>query len=93
MNDWPEDGGYGRGSANSQPEGPRRMSHVQRPQVPQQPPRHDQGFNQGSQGYNPNFTQAQNAGYDSGYSSGQVYGGPQGGGRGTVPPQDRKSVV
>ncbi|MFF5924288.1 LCP family protein [Streptomyces flavochromogenes] len=85
MNDWPEDGGYGRGSANSQPEGPRRMSHVQRPQVPQQPPRHDQG-------YNPNFTQAQGAGYDSGYSSGQVYGGPQGGGpqsggRGTVPPQ------
>lgn len=60
------------------------MSHVQRPQVPQQPPRHDQGFNQGSQGYNPNFTQAQNAGYDSGYSSGQVYGGPQGGGRVTV---------
>ncbi|WP_329279434.1 LCP family protein [Streptomyces sp. NBC_00691] len=89
MNDWPEDGGYGRGSANSQPEGPRRMSHVQRPQVPQQPPRN----NQGNQGYNPNFTQAQGAGYDSGYSSGQVYGGqqsgggPQGGGRGTVPPQ------
>ncbi|MFE5659981.1 LCP family protein [Streptomyces sp. NPDC056517] len=85
MNDWPEDGGYDRGSANSQPEGPRRMSHVQRPQVPQQPPRHDQG-------YNPNFTQAQGSGYDSGYSSGQVYGGPQAGGpqaggRGTVPPQ------
>ncbi|MEU0403000.1 LCP family protein [Streptomyces sp. NPDC006197] len=86
MNDWPDDGGYGRGSANSQPEGPRRMSHVQRPQVPQQPPRGGQG-----QGYNPNFTQAQNQGYDSGYSSGQVYGGPQSGaqdgGRGTVPPQ------
>ncbi|MFF0561901.1 LCP family protein [Streptomyces sp. NPDC004266] len=85
MNDWPDDGGYGRGSANSQPEGPRRMSHVQRPQVPQQPPRRHEG-----QGYNPNFTQAQNQGYDSGYSSGQVYGGPQnqgGGGRGGIPPQ------
>ncbi|CAM5507347.1 LCP family protein [Streptomyces tanashiensis] len=91
MNDWPDDGGYGRGNANSQPEGPRRMSHVQRPQVPQQPPRSQQGH---GQGYNPNFTQAQNQGYDSGYSSGQVYGGapqgggPQGGGgRGGVPPQ------
>ncbi|MFI8967086.1 LCP family protein [Streptomyces sp. NPDC053493] len=72
MNDWPD----------AQPEGPRRMRHVQRPQVP---PQHPQP--QYEQGYNPNFTQAQAAGYDSGYSSGQVYGGPQGGGRGTVPPQ------
>ncbi|MFI8770451.1 LCP family protein [Streptomyces sp. R-07] len=84
MNDWPEDGGYGRGNANSQPEGPRRMSHVQRPQ---QQPRYDQG-----QGYNPNYTQARNDGFDSGYNTGQVYGGAQGGGaqgggRGTVPPQ------
>ncbi|RSS51550.1 LCP family protein [Streptomyces sp. WAC01280] len=83
MNDWPEDGGYGRGNANPDPEGARRMRHVQRPQ--QQPPRYDQG-------YNPNFTQAQGSGYDSGYSSGQVYGGPQGGGQqggghGSVPPQ------
>ncbi|MFD0150248.1 LCP family protein [Streptomyces sp. NPDC055721] len=83
MNDWPEDGGYGRGNANPDPEGARRMRHVQRPQ--QQPPRYDQG-------YNPNFTQAQGSGYDSGYSSGQVYGGPQGGGPqgggpGSVPPQ------
>ncbi|MFF8382014.1 LCP family protein [Streptomyces sp. NPDC015661] len=66
------------------------MSHVQRPQVPQQPPRPQQGYGQG-QGYDPNFTQAQNQGYDSGYSSGQVYGGgPQNhgsGGRGGVPPQ------
>ncbi|MER7952948.1 LCP family protein [Streptomyces sp. NPDC096079] len=88
MNDWPDDGGYGRGNANSQPEGPRRMSHVQRPQVPQQPPRAQQGY--GQPGHNPNFTQAQNQGYDSGYSSGQVYGGQQhqgGGGRGGVPPQ------
>lgn len=63
------------------------MSHVQRPQVPQQPPRSQQGY---GQGYNPNYTQAQNQGYDSGYSSGQVYGGrpqDQGGGRVTVPPQ------
>ncbi|MFF5428430.1 MULTISPECIES: LCP family protein [unclassified Streptomyces] len=84
MNDWPDDGGYGRGSANPRSEGPRRMRHVQRPQVPQQPPRHDQG-------YNPNFTQAQASGYDSGYNTGQVYGpqgrGGDGGGHGTVPPQ------
>ncbi|MFD3944466.1 LCP family protein [Streptomyces sp. NPDC058579] len=76
MNDWP----------NSQPDGPRRMRHVQRPQVPQQQPQYDQGYDQGQQ-YNPNFTQQQASGYDSGYSNGQVYGGPQGGGRGTVPPQ------
>lgn len=76
MNDWP----------NSQPDGPRRMRHVQRPQVPQQQPQYDQGYDQG-QGYNPNYTQQQASGYDSGYSSGQVYGSPQGGGRGTVPPQ------
>ncbi|MGW8767510.1 LCP family protein [Streptomyces sp. NPDC055815] len=67
------------------------MSHVQRPQVPQQPPRSQQGYGQGQGSYDPNFTQAQNQGYDSGYSSGQVYGGgPQnqgGGGRGGVPPQ------
>ncbi|MEU2239667.1 LCP family protein [Streptomyces sp. NPDC018338] len=81
MNDWPEDGGYGRGNANPDPEGARRMRHVQRPQ---QPPRYDQG-------YNPNFTQAQGSGYDSGYSSGQVYGGPQGGGHGSVPPQQPPS--
>ncbi|WP_199862570.1 LCP family protein [Streptomyces sp. Root431] len=83
MNDWPEDGGYGRGNANPDPEGARRMRHVQRPQQ-QQPPRYDQG-------YNPNFTQAQGSGYDSGYSSGQVYGGPQGGGHGSVPPQQPPS--
>ncbi|MFB6843100.1 LCP family protein [Streptomyces sp. NPDC056361] len=99
MNDWPEDGGYGRGNANSQPEGPRRMSHVQRPQAPQQP-RYDQGQGRGQgygqggqagQGYNPNYTQARNEGYDSGYNTGQVYGGAQqggaqGGGNGAPPP-------
>ncbi|MEU7031904.1 LCP family protein [Streptomyces sp. NPDC046275] len=76
MNDWPD----------AQPEGPRRMRHVQRPPVPPQPPQqHRQP--QYDQGYNPDFTQAQASGYDSGYSDGQVYGGQQGGGRGTVPPQ------
>ncbi|MFI8522720.1 LCP family protein [Streptomyces sp. NPDC085481] len=88
MNDWPEDRGYGGGSANGQPEGPRRMRHVQRPQVPPQ----QQPYGQPSydQGYNPNFTQQQASGYDSGYNTGQVYGAPQApgrGGQGTVPPQ------
>ncbi|MFG3043145.1 LCP family protein [Streptomyces sp. NPDC048330] len=86
MNDWPEDGGPGRGSANSQPEGARRMSHVRRPQVPQQPPRYDQGYPQQGQGrgqeYRPDFTQARGEGYDSGYNTGQVYGAPQGGAQG-----------
>ncbi|MFF0437130.1 LCP family protein [Streptomyces sp. NPDC004327] len=87
MNDWPD----------AQPEGPRRMRHVQRPQVPPQQPQQQYGQGYGQQrgqgydqGYNPSFTQAQGTGYDSGYSDGQVYGGPQGpghGGRGTVPPQ------
>ncbi|MFE2561348.1 LCP family protein [Streptomyces sp. NPDC059352] len=98
MNDWPDDGGYGRGSANPHPEGPRRMSHVQRPQVPQQQPpygRQQQPYGQqqphDGQDYNPNYTQAQGSGYDSGYNTGQVYGpqqggGAQGGGRGPVPP-------
>ncbi|MFE1384383.1 LCP family protein [Streptomyces sp. NPDC058740] len=90
MNDWPE------GGNDAQPEGPRRMRHVQRPQVPPQQPqqqyrqqRQQQPRQQQyDQGYNPSFTQAQGAGYDSGYSSGQVYGSPQGGGgQGTVPPQ------
>ncbi|WMX46711.1 LCP family protein [Streptomyces roseicoloratus] len=85
MNDWPD----------AQPEGPRRMRHVQRPQVPPQQPypqqheqqQYGQGHNQArgqgrDEGYHPSFTQAQVSGYDSGYSSGQVYGGPQGPGRG-----------
>ncbi|MEU6935028.1 LCP family protein [Streptomyces sp. NPDC046374] len=88
MNDWPD----------AQPEGPRRMRHVQRPQVPQQQPQQQYGQQQPygrqpqyDQGYNPNFTQAQGSGYDSGYGDAQVYGAPQtggrGGGQGTVPPQ------
>ncbi|MFD7320907.1 LCP family protein [Streptomyces sp. NPDC059875] len=67
MNDWSDDGGYGRGSANSQPEGARRMRHVQRPQVPQQPPQYDPGYGQGR-------PQQAGPGYDSGYNTGQVYG-------------------
>ncbi|MFF5976604.1 LCP family protein [Streptomyces sp. NPDC012769] len=87
MNEWPD----------AQPEGPRRMRQVRRPQVPpQQQPYPPAQQPQYDQGYNPNFTQAQASGYDSGYSSGQVYGSPQapgvgqggrGGGHGTVPPQ------
>ncbi|MER8235504.1 LCP family protein [Streptomyces sp. NPDC094049] len=68
MNDWPEDGGYGRGGATPQPEGPRRMSHVRRPQMPQQPPRPDQGYGQGQgQGYG-------GQGRDQGYGQGQGQG-------------------
>jgi LCP family protein required for cell wall assembly len=94
MNDWPdgwtEDRGHGRGGANGQPEGARRMRHVQRPQVPPQQPQGNRG--QGyDQGYPQSYTDARGTGYDSGYSSGQVYGGPQaggqGGGNGAVPPQ------
>lgn len=66
------------------------MSHVQRPQVPQQPPYGRQQQPHDGQDYNPNYTQAQGSGYDSGYNTGQVYGpqggGAQGGGRGPVPP-------
>ncbi|MEU9865650.1 LCP family protein [Streptomyces sp. NPDC047971] len=77
MNDWPEDGGYGRGSSSSQPEGARRMRHVQRPQVPQQPPQYDPGYGQGQP--------RQGSGYDSGYNTGQVYGQRNHGG-GQQPP-------
>ncbi|MFJ5096953.1 LCP family protein [Streptomyces sp. NPDC088557] len=69
MNDWPEDGGYGRGGATPQPEGPRRMSHVRRPQMPQQPPRPDQGYGQG---------QGQGQGYDQGQGQGRRQGYGQG---------------
>ncbi|MFF8270376.1 LCP family protein [Streptomyces sp. NPDC016562] len=81
MNDWPEgrEGGYGRGSAQPQPEGAQRMRHVQRqqpqPQRPPQPPRPAQPSRpsvpaqQGPGAY---------GGYDSGYNTGQVYGSPAG---------------
>ncbi|MEW1698435.1 LCP family protein [Streptomyces sp. NPDC091278] len=68
MNDWPEDGGYGRGGATPQPEGPRRMSHVRRPQMPQQPPRPDQGYGQGQgQGYDQGQGQGRRQGYGQGH--------------------------
>jgi LCP family protein required for cell wall assembly len=77
MNEWPDGWSderergerYGRGSASAQPEGVRRMPHVQRHVPPQQrygTPQ-QQGYDAG-----PGYGEAQ--GYDSGYSHGQVYG-------------------
>lgn len=77
MNEWPDgwsderDGGerYGQGSASAQPEGVRRMQHVQRRVPPQQrygAPR--EGYDSRS-GYG-----APQQGYDSGYSEAHVYG-------------------
>ncbi|MET9365195.1 LCP family protein [Streptomyces sp. NPDC006632] len=85
MNDWPDAGNgnargtgdrdaYGRGSSAAQPEGARRMRHVQRP-VPQQQPAYDDGYGQ------PQYGQGGVPGqgsYDSGYSEGHVYGNPAG---------------
>ncbi|MEV3990218.1 LCP family protein [Streptomyces sp. NPDC049837] len=92
MNDWPEgwtddrNARYGRGSADAQPEGARRMRHVQRPAAPpQRPPVAPPVPQQQSRGYDD--------AYDSGYNTGQVYGTPQGGGRGGGPRgHDRGSV-
>ncbi|MER5935164.1 LCP family protein [Streptomyces sp. NPDC002054] len=94
MNDWPRgndgrggdrDERYGYGSAQAQPEGARRMPHVQRPpqqRPPQQPPRPAAAPPAGP-GYGVPPQQAQThdtfAGYDSGYNTGQVYGTPAGG--------------
>ncbi|MFE9374591.1 LCP family protein [Streptomyces sp. NPDC006711] len=94
MNDWPDAGNgnargsdrdaYGRGSSAAQPEGARRMRHVQRP-VPQQQPAHDDGYGQpphGRRGGVPG-----QGSYESGYSEGHVYGGGGGpGGRGPAGP-------
>ncbi|MCY0927177.1 LCP family protein [Streptomyces sp. H27-H1] len=79
------DDGYGQGSGQAQPEGARRMRHVQRPgpqasrQQPQQPPHRPAQAPavapyvppQQDGSYNPA------GGYDSGYNTGQVYGGGQ----------------
>ncbi|WP_328312476.1 LCP family protein [Streptomyces sp. NBC_00442] len=118
MNDWPDAGSgnargtgdrdaYGRGSSAAQPEGARRMRHVQRP-VPQQQPAYDDGYGQ------PQYGQGGVPGqgsYDSGYSEGHVYGnpagrgpagpggpgGPGGGGsgrrQGAAPPNWRKRIT
>ncbi|MER5761339.1 LCP family protein [Streptomyces sp. NPDC002082] len=84
------DDGYGRGSGQAEPEGARRMRHVQRPgpgpqasrqpQQPQQPPRRPAQPPAG-----PAYVPPQQGGsydngsgsYDSGYNTGQVYGGGQ----------------
>ncbi|MFB7057707.1 LCP family protein [Streptomyces vinaceus] len=84
MSEWPEgrndsgDDRYGRGSAQAQPEGARRMPHVQRrqqrpvppPARPGQPPAY---------GVPPQQAPSHDTygGYDSGYNTGQVYGRPQ----------------
>ncbi|MFC8915169.1 LCP family protein [Streptomyces sp. NPDC057116] len=83
MNDWPEgwtddrNARYGRGSADAQPEGARRMRQVRRPAAPPQHPPAPPVPQQQSRGYDD--------AYDSGYNTGQVYGTPQGGGRGGGP--------
>ncbi|MCX5382074.1 LCP family protein [Streptomyces sp. NBC_00083] len=84
MNDWPDAGSnargtgdrdaYGRGSSAAQPEGARRMRHVQRP-VPQQQPGYDDGY--GQPPYGQSGVPAQGS-YDNGYSEGHVYGSPAG---------------
>ncbi|MFB7467638.1 LCP family protein [Streptomyces sp. NPDC056224] len=103
MNDWPEgwsgdrdergrrDDGYGRGSAQAQPEGPQRMRHVQRqqparPAVP--PPARRPGTQPPAPGVPPQQTQSPDTygGYDSGYNTGQVYGSPAGPGGPAQPP-------
>lgn len=90
MNDWPAgwDGdreqrgrqgdGYGRGSAQAQPEGAQRMQHVQR----QQPPRPTRTPRPARPAVPPQQTQSPDpyGGYDSGYNTGQVYWAPSGGG-------------
>lgn len=84
MNEWPDarngnargngEDAYGRGSSAAQPEGARRMRHVQRP-VPQQQPAYDDGYGQ-QPGYAPGVPGQ--GSYDSGYSEGHVYGNPAG---------------
>ncbi|MET9853865.1 LCP family protein [Streptomyces sp. NPDC006450] len=84
------DDGYGRGSGQAEPEGARRMRHVQRPgpgaqasRLPQQPPQPPRGPAQPPAG--PAYVPPQQdgsysgGGYDSGYNTGQVYGGGHGG--------------
>ncbi|GHI89328.1 LCP family protein [Streptomyces xanthophaeus] len=102
MNDWPEgwtgdrdergrrDDGYGRGSAQAQPEGAQRMRHVQRQQPPQPqrrpgqpavPPPGRPPAGPPAYGVPPQQSPDHDTygGYDSGYNTGQVYGAPSGG--------------
>ncbi|MGP3686459.1 LCP family protein [Streptomyces sp. IBSNAI002] len=84
MNDWPEgrEDGYGRGSAGSQPEGARRMRHVQRQQPPRPavPPPARRPGPPPAPSVPPQHGQRHDTygGYDSGYNTGQVYGSPAG---------------
>ncbi|MFD3329993.1 LCP family protein [Streptomyces sp. NPDC058701] len=101
MNDWPagwngergerdrRDDGYGRGSAQAQPEGAQRMRHVQRQQPAVPPPARRPGTPPPAPGVPPQ--QAGGAhdtygGFDSGYNTGQVYGAPAGPGGPAQPP-------
>lgn len=96
MNDWPagwngerderdrRDDGYGRGSAQAQPEGAQRMRHVQRQQPPR-PAAPPPGRRPGTPappvpGVPPQHAPGHDTygGFDSGYNTGQVYGSPAG---------------
>ncbi|MFF4187990.1 LCP family protein [Streptomyces sp. NPDC001691] len=96
MNQWPDDRGgsargngddaYGRGSSAAQPEGARRMRHVQRSApvppsqrpVPRQQPGYDGGYGQQQYAQGAPGVPGQSGAYDSGYSEGHVYGSPAG---------------
>lgn len=91
MNDWPEGrDGYGRGSAGAQPEGARRMRHVQRQQPPRPavPPPARRPGPPPAPGVPPQQAPGHDTygGYDSGYNTGQVYGAPSGPGGPAQPP-------
>ncbi|MFJ8310676.1 MULTISPECIES: LCP family protein [unclassified Streptomyces] len=98
MNEWPDslDGNapgngdrdaYGRGSSAAQPEGARRMRHVQQPAptqppqrpVPQQQPAYAEGY---GQQHGSGAPRGPAPGQYDGYSEGQVYGSPAGRGPG-----------
>ncbi|WP_327253046.1 LCP family protein [Streptomyces sp. NBC_01244] len=87
------DDGYGRGSGQAEPEGARRMRHVQRPGPgpqasrqqpvqPQQPPRRPAQPPAGAPYVPPqqdgSYSGGAGGGFDSGYNTGQVYGGGSG---------------
>ncbi|GAA2283911.1 transcriptional regulator [Streptomyces ruber] len=82
MNEWPEGrngsnrgSGYGRGSANEEPEGARVMRQVRRGPAGASP-QGAQGAVPPQQSYDAGYGARQS--YDSGYNTGQVYGTPSG---------------
>ncbi|MFG2501311.1 LCP family protein [Streptomyces sp. NPDC048441] len=98
MSDWPDDQGngrgYGRGSGSTQPEGARRMRHVQRG-GPSGRPGQQQGGVPQQGGYDDGYGQPYGDARDDmfeprasrqdahdGYNTGQVYGSPNGPGQG-----------